>query len=344
MKVGFACSPIYLKHDTGEHVENAKRLVAIMAHLEQSRLKSQLVSIENRPATIQELALVHDRQHITRIKDMAQKGGGWLDADTVMSADSYQAALYAVGGAISATETVMDGRVASAFALLRPPGHHATPERAMGFCLFNNVAIAAKYVLHKYKLERILIIDFDVHHGNGTQAAFYDDPRVLYISTHQYPHYPGTGGVDETDSGLAGGTTINIPLPAGCGDGEYLRVFREIIIPAAGHFKPQLILVSAGYDAHWADELAMMGLTTTGFAQIIRIIKVMAGKLCSGRLVLSLEGGYELRALASSVKATFDVLLGKTDIEDKLGGPPYKFGAPDIDSLIKVIREVHKLP
>jgi acetoin utilization deacetylase AcuC-like enzyme len=238
----------------------------------------------------------------------------------------------------------MDGEVASTFALLRPPGHHATPEQASGFCLFNNIAIATRYALSKYKLERILIIDFDVHHGNGTQDAFYDDPGVLYISVHQYPHYPGTGSVDETGSGQGRGTTINIPLPAGCGDSEYLRVFREIIIPAAGRFKPQLILVSAGYDAHWADELAMMGLTITGFARLVRIIRGLADKLCSGRLVFSLEGGYNLGALASSVKATFDVLLGNADIEDKLGKPPHKFGAPDITSLIAKIREMHKLP
>ncbi len=343
MKVGFVYNPIYLKHDTGQHPENAKRLVAIIAHLEQTGLKSQLVPVEPRPATIQELSLVHEKQHIAHIQDIARKGGGWLDGDTVMSADSFEAALYAVGGAIRATEAVMDGEVASAFALLRPPGHHATPGRAMGFCLFNNIAIAAKYALNKYKPGRILIIDFDVHYGNGTQAAFYDDPGVLYISVHQYPHYPGTGSIDETGSRLAGGTTINIPLPAGCGDGEYLRVFREIIIPAAGRFKPRLILVSAGYDAHWADELAMMQLTVTGFARMVKVIKGLAGELCRGRLIFSLEGGYNLAALSLAVKATFDVLLGNTAIEDPLGKSPHRFKAPDITSLIKLIKEIHQL-
>ena len=343
MKVGFIYNPIYLKHDTGEHVENAKRLVTIMSHLERTGLKSQLVPIEPRAASTRELSLVHERQHIAHIQDIAQKRGGWLDGDTVMSADSFEAALYAVGGAIRATEAVMDGELACAFALLRPPGHHATPERAMGFCLFNNIAIAANYALNKYRLGRVLIIDFDVHHGNGTQAAFYDNPGVLYISTHQYPHYPGTGSIDETGSRLAGGTTINIPLPAGCGDGEYLRVFREIIIPAARRFKPRLILVSAGYDAHWADELAMMQLTVSGFARVVKVIKEMAGKLCSGRLVFSLEGGYNLTALASSVKATFDVLVGNTGIEDKLGPPSYGFEPPDITYLIEQIKEMHHL-
>jgi acetoin utilization deacetylase AcuC-like enzyme len=315
-----------------------------MTHLEQSGLKSQLVPVEPRPATTQELSLVHEKQHIIRIRDMAQKGGGWLNGDTIMSADSFEAALYAVGGAIRATEAVMDEEVASTFALLRPPGHHATLEGAMGFCLFNNVAITAKYAINKYKLERILVIDFDVHHGNGTQDTFYNDPRVLYISTHQYPHYPGTGGIDETGGGQGAGTTLNIPLPAGCGDSEYLKVFREIIIPAAGHFEPQLVLVSAGYDAHWADELAMMEMTVAGFTRMVRVIKEMADKLCSGRLVFSLEGGYNLVGLSSSVRATLGVLLGSTTVEDPLGESPHRVEAQDITSLVERIKEIHKLP
>ncbi len=253
MEVGFVYDPIYLEHDTGQHVENANRLETIISHLEQTQLKQQLTHIKPRAATTEELSLVHHKQYISHIQDAAQRGGGWLDADTVMSPNSYEAAIYAAGGAIRATEAVIDGEVGSAFALVRPPGHHAISQRAMGFCLFNNVAIATKYALAKYKLERILIIDFDVHHGNGTQATFYDNPQVLYISTHQYPFYPGTGSIDETGVGEAKGTTVNIPLPAGCGDAEYLPLFEQIIIPAAKRFNPQFILVSAGYDAHRAD-------------------------------------------------------------------------------------------
>lgn len=342
MKVGLVYDPIYLKHDTGQHVENAGRLRAIISHLEQSGLKEKLVLITPRAASTRELSLVHNRRCISYIQALAQ-GGGWLDADTVVSSDSYQVAAYAAGGAIRATEAVMAGEVASAFALVRPPGHHATPGRAMGFCLFNNIAIAAKYALASYNLGSILIIDFDVHHGNGTQDAFYADPRVLYISTHQYPFYPGTGSLEETGSRIAKGTTINIPLPAGCGDIEYLRVFKEIIAPAARRFKPQLILVSAGYDAHWADGMSMMQLTTPGFARMVKIIQGLADELCSGHLVLSLEGGYELTALAFSVKATFDVLLGNTSIDDPFGESPRQFGAPDIDGLIGAIKEVHEL-
>ncbi len=343
MKVGFVYDPIYLKHDTGQHVENATRLEAIISHLEKTRLKQQLIPIKPGAASIEELSLVHDKQYISHIQDVAQKGGGWLDADTIMSPNSYKVAAYAAGGAIKATEAVMDGKVASAFALVRPPGHHASPRRAMGFCLFNNVAIAAKYALAKYNLERLAIIDFDVHHGNGTQEIFYDNPQVLYISTHQYPFYPGTGSIDEAGVDEAKGTTVNIPLPAGCGDAEYLQAFEQIIVPAARRFKPQFILVSAGYDLHQADGIALMQVTTTGFAQMVKIIKELADELCSGRLVFSLEGGYDVTALAVSVKATFDVLLGNTNIEDPLGQSRHRFAVPSITHLIKAIKEIHNL-
>ncbi len=344
MAVGYVYDPVYLKHDTGEHVENAQRLEAIISHLEQTGLKSQLTLVKPRPASVEELALVHQEQYISHIQEVAQKGGGWLDADTVMSSDSYEAARYAAGGVIRAVEAVMAGEIASAFALVRPPGHHATSRRAMGFCLFNNIAIATRHALAQYKLERILIIDFDVHHGNATHEAFYDNPQVMYISTHQYPFYPGTGDFKETGGGAAKGTTINIPLPAGCGDGEYLPVFEQVIVPAAKRFQPQLILVSAGYDNHWADPLALMQVSVTGFAQMARVIKGLADELCGGRLVFTLEGGYNLNALAASVKATFDVLLGNTAIDDPLGQSPRSFGAPNIGRLIEAIKEIHKLP
>ena len=344
MKVGLVYDPIYLKHDTGGHVENAARLEAIISHLEETGLKKQLTPIKPRAASVEELALVHTKQHISHIQDVAGKGGGWLDADTVMSPDSYEVALYAAGGVIAAAEAVMEGKVNSAFALVRPPGHHATPHHAMGFCLFNNIAIAAEHALARYKLERILIIDFDVHHGNGTQEIFYDRPEVMYISTHEYPFYPGTGSVGETGRGSAKGTTVNIPLPAGCGDNEYLLVFEQVITPAAKRFKPQLVLVSAGYDAHWADELALMQLSVSGFGEMARAIRGLANELCEGRLVFTLEGGYHLSALAASIKATFDVLLGKTSSDDPLGQSPRSAAAPKIDRLLTAIKEVHALP
>lgn len=344
MKTGLVYDPVYLKHDTGGHPENSRRLEAIIAHLEQTGLKPRLIPIRPRPATIKELTLVHDESHVAHVKKLAEQGGGWLDADTVVSSGSYEAALYAAGGAMEAVAAVMGGEVGNAFALVRPPGHHATPRGAMGFCLFNNVAIAARYALETFALGRILIIDFDVHHGNGTQEAFYDDPRVFYISTHQYPYYPGTGQTEETGRGDGAGTTINIPLPAGCGDTEYEQVFTQIIAPAARRFSPQLILVSAGYDAHWRDELAMMWVTVTGFARMAETITGLAGELCRERLVLCLEGGYDLAALAASVKATFDVLLGETNIDDPVGPPPRSVSPAGVETLIKAVKGAHGLP
>ncbi|MDD5039273.1 MAG: histone deacetylase, partial [Dehalococcoidales bacterium] len=289
MKVGLVYDPIYLQHDTGQHPENAHRLEAIIGYLEQTRLKQRLISISPRAASVEEIALVHQRQYISYIQDAAQHGGGWLDSDTVISPGSYTAALYAAGGAIRGTEAVMNREADSIFALVRPPGHHATSRQAMGFCLFNNIAIATRYALANNKLERVAIIDFDVHHGNGTQDAFYNDPHVLYVSAHLHPFYPGTGNINEMGTGLAKGTKVNIPLPAGSGDAEYSQVFDQIIIPVVKLFKPQLILVSAGYDAHWADDLATMQVSTTGFTQMVKSIKELADELCNGRLVFILE-------------------------------------------------------
>jgi acetoin utilization deacetylase AcuC-like enzyme len=342
LSVGLVYDPIYLEHDTGQHVENAQRLVAIVEQLEEAKLTGQLVSLSPRAASLEELSTVHSMGFISYIQSFAEGGGGWLDADTVVSPTSYAAALYAAGGAVKAVDGVLSGEVESVFALVRPPGHHALRWEAMGFCLFNNIAIAAKHALNSYGLERILIVDFDVHHGNGTQDTFYNDSSVLYFSTHQYPFYPGSGHFEETGDGPGEGYTVNVSLPAWCGDSEYLQVFEEILAPVARRFSPQLILVSAGYDAHWSDHIALMRLSVTGFAQIVGIIKKLAQELCQGRIVLTLEGGYDLPSLASSVRATFDVLLGN-QVVDPLGPPP-QAGAPrSIDELLQAIKEIHNL-
>jgi acetoin utilization deacetylase AcuC-like enzyme len=343
MKVGYVYDPIYLQHDTGYHVENSARLSSIMAYLEKTGLLTELVHIKPRPATVDEIATVHDRNYIAYIEYVARKGGAWLKVDTVMSPKSYDAAIYAAGGTMSAVDEVLANNVNSAFALVRPPGHHATFDRALGFCVFNNIAIAAKYALNKYKMERIAIIDFDVHHGNGTQDAFYDNPHVLYVSTHQFPHYPGSGNTDETGSGAGKGTVLNIPLAAGCGDNGYLSVFEKVIVPVVTRYRPQLIMVSAGYDIHWADELSQMQATTTGIAKIVGIIKHLADDLCGGKMVLALEGGYNAEALVTSAKATFDVLLSKKEIEDKLGPSKRNVSNPDLGFLLKQLKEIHNL-
>jgi acetoin utilization deacetylase AcuC-like enzyme len=343
VRVGLVYDPVYLKHDTGEHVENSGRLESIISYLEKTKLKSQLIPISPRPATHTELATIHLVPHINHIQSVARDGGGPLDSDTQMSSGSYEAAIYAAGGAIQASDAVMEDRVDSAFALVRPPGHHATPSNAMGFCLFNNISIAAKHLLAKYGLERLAIIDFDVHHGNGTQAAFETNPQVLYVSIHQHPLYPGTGNIMESGTGAGLGTKVNIPLPPGCGDAEYRTAFEQVVVPVVKRFNPQFILVSAGYDSHWADDIALMQVSVSGFVQMVRTIQGLAGELCGNRLVLVLEGGYNLAALSASVKATFEVLLGKDNIKDPLGKTPQSNLPPDILPLIQSIRTYHNL-
>jgi len=342
MKVGLVYDPIYLEHDTGDHVENSRRLVAVMSYLKETGIEEKLTCLPPRPALVEELEMIHTPEYISYVKSKAEKGGGWLDPDTVMSPKSYEAALYAVGGFMMAVEAVMKGEVDNAFALVRPPGHHAIHDRAMGFCIFNNVAIATKFALSKFSINRVLIADFDVHHGNGTQDAFYADPTVLYCSTHQYPFYPGTGWMDETGTGEGEGTTVNFPMAAGWGDEEYLRAFNEVLVPVARRFQPQLILVSAGFDAHWADQLAMMRVSVKGFAQMVMILKELAAELCQGRLVFTLEGGYNLQVVASSIKATLDVLLGNSEVDDPLGEAEMK--KPEgFDEHIEAIKRIHHL-
>ncbi len=343
MRTGLVYDPIYLEHDTGDHVENSRRLVEAMSRLKETGIKEKLTCLAARPATPKELEMIHAPEYISYVKNKAEKGGGWLDPDTVMSPKSYKAALYAAGGVLAAVEAVMKKEVDNAFALVRPPGHHATHDQAMGFCIFNNVAIAARFALSKFNLKRVLIADFDVHHGNGTQDAFYADPKVLYFSTHQFPHYPGTGWMDETGTGAGEGTTVNFPMTASWGDEEYLRAFNEVLVPVARRFRPQIILVSAGFDAHWADQLAMMKVSITGFVQMTRILKELAAELCQGRLVFTLEGGYNLRVVASSIKATFDVLLGNSEIDDTLGKASAATKPGGFDEHIEAIKRIHRL-
>ena len=341
MKTGLVYDPIYLEHDTGDHVENPRRLVDAMSYLKETGIKERLISLPARPASLEELEMIHAPEYVSYIKSKAENGGGWLDPDTVMSPKSYEAALYAAGGVLVAVEAVIKGKVDNAFALVRPPGHHAVRDRAMGFCIFNNVAIAGEFALSKFNLNRVLIADFDVHHGNGTQDAFYADPKVLYFSTHQYPFYPGTGWMDEIGTGAGEGTTVNFPMAAGWGDEEYLRAFNEVLVPVARRFQPELILVSAGFDPHWADHLATMKVTITGFAQMTTILKELAAELCQGRLVFTLEGGYNLRVVASSIKATFDVLLGNLEIDDHLGKASVARKPGGFDEHIETIKRIH---
>jgi acetoin utilization deacetylase AcuC-like enzyme len=341
---GYVYDPVYLEHDTGAHPESAHRLEAIISDLDWKGIRQQLTNIPARPATFEELKAVHEAAYISRIEAYSSQGGGWWDADTRISTGSYKAALYAAGGTVAAVEAVMKKEVPSAYALVRPPGHHATSNNAMGFCLFNNIAIAACYALKTYKTERILIIDFDVHHGNGTEETFEKNPHVLYISMHQYPLFPGTGRISDTGHGIHGGSAIDIPLPAGCGDNEYKQVFNEIVVPASRNFKPDLILVSAGYDGHWADEMSNIRLTLDGYYYITRVIQQLADDLCGGRCVYCLEGGYNLKVLSCAINGTFYLWLGEKNFDDPFGPPPHDFTPPGVDEVIKEVKRLHGLP
>jgi acetoin utilization deacetylase AcuC-like enzyme len=299
----FISHPEYLKHETGRrHPEEPARLTAIIRHLETSGLLAELMQAEPSEPSLEWLTLAHTPEYVRAIEAACRGGVRALDPDTCISSDSYHAAVLAVGGALLAVDHVMQGSAANAFVALRPPGHHAERERAMGFCLFNNIAIAARYAQKCYGLKRILIVDWDVHHGNGTQHTFEDDPSVLFFSTHQFPFYPGTGRTSERGIGAGLGYTVNVPLAAGCGDHEYQEVFEEVLYPAAQAFEPHLVLVSAGFDAHRDDPLAGMNVTEDGYAHMTAIVRDIAERYCEGRLVSLLEGGYNLEALARSVE------------------------------------------
>ncbi len=259
----------------------------------------------------------------------------YLDSDTIASEATADVAHLAVGSVLTGIDRVMEGKVENAFAFPRPPGHHAKPDKAMGFCFFNNVAVGAMYALKRFQLERILIIDFDVHHGNGTQKAFYTSPEVLYLSTHQSPHYPGTGGIHETGKDEGEGFTLNVPMPAGMGDGEYLRVFRDVLLPVGLEYRPDLVLVSAGFDAHRDDPLGGMELSSAGYGAMAAEILRLAGEACGGKAVFVLEGGYNIRALEESIAAVLDVMSGgDVPIPSAPGA-----GASD---LLKELRSVHR--
>ena len=341
MDTGYVYDPIYLEHDLPSHPENARRLKHILSTLENEGMLARLRSLEPRPATVEELERVHTPAHIEQVQRKAQAGGGYLDPDTYVSPRSFDAALMAAGGVVRAVEAVLMGEVANGFALVRPPGHHATATRAMGFCLFNNVAVAARAALAGGKAERVFIADFDVHHGNGTQDAFADDPAVFYFSTHQYPYYPGTGPWNDAGRGAGEGTVLNVPLPTQVGDAGYAQIFAELVWPLAERFRPDLILVSAGYDAHWNDPLAQMNLSLTGYAWLEQELVRMAEQLCDGRVVFTLEGGYQLDVLACGVLNGFYAMLGEDTIADPLGPSPYP--ERPVDTLIARLKQVHGL-
>ncbi|MDH3257647.1 MAG: histone deacetylase [Nitrospinota bacterium] len=308
-KTGYIYHPLYLEHDTGQHPENFGRLVAIEKHLQGSDINSQLQRHEPRPATLDEIGLNHVAGYAESVQSKCEAGASSLDPDTSVCTKSYDAALLSTGAGLKAVDLVLDGTCDNVFCAVRPPGHHAEHDRSMGFCLFNNVAIAADYAIEKKGLDRVFIFDWDVHHGNGTQHSFYDRSNVYYSSVHQYPFYPGTGAAEETGTGDGLGTTLNFPLRAFSRDADYLALVKDKLIPEMIRFKPDLIILSAGFDAHANDPLAQMEVSTECYGTMTEMIVTAADEICDGRLISMLEGGYDPDALAGSVHAHLKNLL-----------------------------------
>lgn len=322
-KTAFVYDPFNLRHTSSGHPENYRRLEGTWGLLEQDGILDRLHRVESTPAPREAILRVHSAQHIDNIERMSAQGGGHCDADTYVNADSHQAALLSAGGLLNIVDTVMTGQADNGFALVRPPGHHALPHRGMGFCLFANVAIAARWAQDHHNVERVLIIDYDVHHGNGTQDIFYNDPTVFFFSIHQFPHYPGSGTFDESGTEMAYGSTLNVPAPPGSGDAGYLDAFERLLAPAAREFDPQLIILSAGFDGHWRDPLAEINLSVTGYARLTQFVQELAGELCNGKLVCALEGGYDLEVLPHCILSALRVLSDSDDgVSDPFGPSP----------------------
>jgi len=341
-KTAIIYSQKYLDHDPGRgHPESPRRLRVVIDELNRSGLleKENCTLVEPRSANMKEVELVHESDHIQLVKECSERGGGLLDlGDTVVGPKSFEVALLAVGGALKAVDLVMIGKFQNAFALVRPPGHHAGPDYAMGFCLFNNVAIAAAHLLKDFNLDRVLILDIDSHHGNGTQEVFYQTDKVLYISLHHDPRgFPGTGFVDETGKGKGLGYNVNIPFPFRIDDQIYLEAVDQIVIPIASQFKPQFILVSAGFDGHYTDPVGGLSLSASGYLETFRKTLDLASRFCEGKLVTVLEGGYSLNFLGKMITAVVAEMAGVSyPIQDKspVASSPLRKQAE------KVIREV----
>jgi acetoin utilization deacetylase AcuC-like enzyme len=327
----------YLKHEPGDfHPERPER-IQVLLDLASELDKRRFQILPPRAATKSDIESCHGAEYVALVESTSRANRYALDGDTITCRDSFGVGLLAVGGFLRLLDSIAAREAENGFALVRPPGHHAQRDRAMGFCLFNTIAIGAQHLKRTYGAKRILIMDWDVHHGNGTQDAFYDDPSVLFISTHQYPYYPGTGAVEETGINDGEGYTINIPLPAGCADSEYLRAFHDIVMPAAEKFAPEWILVSAGFDSHRRDPLGGMGVTEDGFSAMAQHLLQLAAQCADGKIALLLEGGYDLAALRSSVAAVLQVMERKKSVHDAAAP-----GGEKIGPLIRTIQQVRE--
>ncbi|MBN1410995.1 MAG: histone deacetylase [Spirochaetales bacterium] len=341
MSTGYVYDPIFLKHDKPMHPENAKRLSSIIEYLTRTRLINKMKQVPARPATDKELQYCHVKEYIDLIKGTSKKPAAQLDPDTYVNRYSFDAASHAVGGMIDLVSEVIDGNLSNGVVLARPPGHHAVEAQAMGFCLFNTVAIGARYAIREKGIKKVAIIDFDVHHGNGTHAIFNKDPAVLYISSHQYPYYPGTGSASETGFSTGEGTKINLPLPNGSGEAAFKLLYEKVGLPVLKRFKPGLILVSIGFDAHWADPLAQVNLSLGTYNWLVRELIRFAGLLSGGKIVFSLEGGYNTGVLSFGMANVVRALLGDTKFEDPLGES--KIHGSNVSDLVEKLKKIHNL-
>ncbi|MBI5557464.1 MAG: histone deacetylase [Deltaproteobacteria bacterium] len=337
---------LFMEHDPGhQHVECPERLRVIYEQLDKPEMRADFLFPGFPTATREELRLNHSEAHIDRVAATAGKTFDLLDADTTTSPRSYDAACLAAGAVVEGVRLLVAGEIDNCFALVRPPGHHAEATHGKGFCLFNNVAIGARYAIDKINVKKVLIVDWDLHHGNGTQNSFYDTDKVLYFSTHQYPFYPGSGAATEQGKGAGQGFTVNVPLPGGQGDEAFARIFNELLLPVARQYQPEMIMVSAGFDIYRGDPLGTMGVTVDGFAYMTRVLLDLADEVCRGRLILTLEGGYNVPGQRDSVLAVLAELTGREFLKKeafaRLSGASVPL--PSLDHAQKIAKKFWKL-
>lgn len=344
MTTAYATDARFTEHNLRWHPEHAGRIKAVWRALDAAGLTERLSSVEATPASDQQALAVHSANHLNRLTAISQQSKTVLiDQDTYALPLSLDIARLAAGGLMNVIDAVAAAKADNGLAVIRPPGHHATADRQMGFCLLNSIAIGARHAQRQHKLKKILILDYDVHHGNGTQDIFGADPSVMFISIHQSPHYPGTGKSDEIGQLDGRGFTLNAPVAAGHGDQSYQALFEELVWPAAERFHPELMLVSAGFDAHWADPLGQMQLSLRGYDYMARESIKMAQTLCGGKIAFAMEGGYDLKALAHGWRNIASALLGADELSDPYGPPTSSASVDQIRPLIKKLRRLHGL-